>query len=102
MIEEGCNGLLTQALGGSFTVYIDGSLFRIDGADADAIGKEPIAARTAIPKTRGRRGRAPSCCEDCARCHDPEIPCSIVDLGLIYVCEVHTARRKAGCASSSR
>ena len=32
-------GYITQALGGSFTVYIDGNLFRIAGKDADAIGK---------------------------------------------------------------
>ena len=45
MLEAGCSGRLTQQLGSSFTVYIDGSLFRIDGVDADAIGKEPIAPK---------------------------------------------------------
>ena len=34
-------GFITQALGGSFTVYVEGNLFRIAGKDADALGKEP-------------------------------------------------------------
>jgi len=41
-LREGTNGFITQALGGSFTVYIEGNLFRIAGIDADAIGKEPL------------------------------------------------------------
>ena len=38
-LKLGSVGYITQALGGSFTVYIDGNLFRIAGQDADAIGK---------------------------------------------------------------
>ena len=41
-LPTGASGFLTQALGGSFTVYIEGNLFRIAGTDAEAIGKEPI------------------------------------------------------------
>src|SRR6201996_4801546 len=40
-LPAGQVGYITQALGGSFTVYVDGSLFRIGGADADALGQEP-------------------------------------------------------------
>ena len=39
ILKLGSVGYITQALGGSFTVYIDGNLFRIAGQDADAIGK---------------------------------------------------------------
>ena len=39
-LPAGQVGYITQALGGSFTVYVDGNLFRIRGEDADAIGKE--------------------------------------------------------------
>ena len=34
---------MTQALGGSFTVFVDGNLFRIAGDDAEAIGKSKPA-----------------------------------------------------------
>ena len=44
LLREGTNGFITQALGGSFTIYVEGNLFRIAGADADAIGKEPEPA----------------------------------------------------------
>jgi hypothetical protein len=37
-LREGTTGFLTQALGGSFTVYVEGNLFRIAGGDADALG----------------------------------------------------------------
>ena len=40
-LRTGSVGYITQALGGSFTVYVEGNLFRIAGSDADAIGKEP-------------------------------------------------------------
>ena len=39
-LRAGQAGYITQALGGSFTVYVEGNLFRIAGDDADALGKE--------------------------------------------------------------
>ncbi len=41
-LRPGTVGTITQALGGSYTVYVEGNLFRIAGVDGDAIGKEPI------------------------------------------------------------
>ena len=41
-LRTGTVGTITQALGGSFTVYVEGNLFRIAGVDGDAIGKEPV------------------------------------------------------------
>ena len=49
-------GFITQALGGSFTVYVEGNLFRIAGKDADALGKE-ADARARAAAGRDRRGR---------------------------------------------
>ena len=48
-LRAGTNGFITQALGGSFTVYVEGNLFRIAGSDADALGKEPVPP-PAIPE----------------------------------------------------
>lgn len=44
-LPAGTTGYLTQSLGGSFTVYVDGRLFRLAGDDADAIGREPPPQR---------------------------------------------------------
>jgi metal-sulfur cluster biosynthetic enzyme len=41
-LKPGQAGYITQALGGSFTVYLEGNLFRIAGEDADAIGQETV------------------------------------------------------------
>ena len=44
-LPAGSVGYITQSLGGSFTVFVEGNLFRISGDDADAIGKprpEPL------------------------------------------------------------
>ena len=42
-LPAGSVGYITQGLGGSYTVFVEGNLFRIAGKDADAIGKEPEA-----------------------------------------------------------
>ena len=89
-LKAGQSGFITQALGGSFTLYIEGNLFRIAGDDADAIGKQV----TKLPQL------PPNATEDDVRelvwdqlrtCYDPEIPINVVDLGLIYSCQVAQA-----------
>ncbi len=42
-LPAGTVGYITQSLGGSWTVFVEGNLMRIAGKDADAIGKEPPA-----------------------------------------------------------
>lgn len=82
-LREGTVGFLTQALGGSFTVYVEGNLFRIAGADADAIGKEPEPP----PEVADNATDADIeqvIWNQLKTCYDPEIPVNIVDLGLIY------------------
>ena len=86
-LPAGQNGYITQALGGSFTVFVDGNLFRIRGADADAIGKEPPAA-LALDAGAGDAEVEKLVWQQLRTCYDPEIPVNIVDLGLVYDCIV--------------
>jgi probable FeS assembly SUF system protein SufT len=86
-LREGTPGYITQALGGSFTVYVEGNLFRISGADADALGKEPVPP-PAIPENATDKDIEDVIWSQLKTCYDPEIPVDIVELGLVYRCEV--------------
>lgn len=94
-LPEGSAGFVTQALGGSFTVYIEGNLFRIAGIDADAIGEEPILPPE-VPDDATPEQFESVVWEQLRTCYDPEIPINIVDLGLVYECRIErgeTGRR---------
>ena len=87
-LSQGDCVVVTQALGGSFTVRTDmGHLTRIDAHDADALDLEGEQANEepleAWPFELQR------VIETLKTVFDPEIPVNVVDLGLIYVCEAH-------------
>jgi probable FeS assembly SUF system protein SufT len=86
-LKLGSVGYITQALGGSFTVYIDGNLFRIAGQDADAIGKT-AAKPPELPPGASEEDIKNVIWAQLKTCYDPEIPVNIVDLGLVYECDV--------------
>ena len=87
-LQPGQSGYITQALGGSFTVYMEGNLFRISGEDAEAIGREPVKPPELPPNATEEDVRQLAWSQ-MRTCYDPEIPINIVDLGLVYDCEVH-------------
>ena len=89
-LPEGSTGFVTQALGGSFTVYIEGNLFRIAGMDADAIGEDPILPPQ-VPEEATPEQFEAVVWDQLRTCFDPEIPINIVDLGLVYECRVERA-----------
>src|SRR5690349_24959053 len=86
-LPAGQVGYITQALGGSFTVYVDGNLFRIRGADADALGKEPPPALE-LAEDAGDDDVEKLVWQQLRTCFDPEIPINIVELGLVYTCAI--------------
>lgn len=88
-LRAGKTGFITQALGGSFTVYVEGNLFRIAGKNADALGKE-IELPIEVPENATDEDIKKLVWDQMRLCFDPEIPVNIVELGLIYSCEVET------------
>lgn len=91
-LPAGSSVMITQSLGGTYTVMTNlGQLARIDGSNADAIGKESVADPAERPAEGGAMTttRVEQVVWDLLRtCYDPEIPVNIVDLGLIYDCGI--------------
>ncbi len=80
-LPAGTPVIVTQALGGTFTVVVahQAGLYRIRGEDAEALGRETVAAESAEGPFAEEK-----VWEQLRNCYDPEIPVNIVDLGLIY------------------
>jgi probable FeS assembly SUF system protein SufT len=88
-LQKGGQAFVTQSLGGTFTVIVNGNMFRIDGKDADALGLEiKSAPATAISGPVTQEQLEKQIWEALKTCYDPEIPVNIVDLGLIYDCHL--------------
>ena len=86
-LPAGTPAQITQALGTSFTLWVDGQLMRLRGADADAIGK-PIPAPPTLSVDIEPGDPTGLVWETLKTCYDPEIPVDIVELGLVYACDV--------------
>lgn len=91
-LPEGTVVFITQALGGSYTVNVNGNLARIAPKDADALGfdtevnsDEPIIDKELVGDGKVNEDEI---WEQLKTCYDPEIPINIVELGLIYECNI--------------
>ena len=88
-IGAGMTGHITQALGGNFTLVVDGQMVRLKGSDADAIGKDAADAQQhPEPEDDDGADLHTRIYRALATCYDPEIPVNIVELGLVYSAEV--------------
>ena len=85
-LPKGTEVIVTQALGGSYTLMAPtyGGLFRLANKDADAIGKEIVAEDPASRQPLSGGDLVTEIWQALKTCYDPEIPVNIVDLGLIY------------------
>ena len=92
-LPKGTPVIITQSLGGTYTVVVEHSagLFRVLASDADALGKELVpdaASNGAAPTAPGGPLNEDDIWIQLKTCYDPEIPVNIVDLGLIYSLEI--------------
>ena len=89
-LQKGETAHITQSLGGTYTVVVNGNMFRIESKDADALGMEVVAAPAPVAATGPltQEELEKKVWEALKTCYDPEIPVNIVDLGLIYDCHL--------------
>jgi len=86
-LSAGTRARLVQSLGGTFTITMDqGYMVRIEEKDADALGKEVGKPSQFIASPTGSLDE--QVWDQLKTCYDPEIPVNIVELGLVYGCEV--------------
>ena len=90
-LQKGEQAHITQSLGGTYTVIVNGNMFRIESKDADALGLEVSATSESTGAPTGpltQEQLEKKVWESLKTCYDPEIPVNIVDLGLIYDCHL--------------
>src|SRR5512143_4055474 len=84
-LQKGEQAHITQSLGGSYTVIVNGNMFRVEGKDADALGMQVTEQKTGpAAGTTTQEQVEKEIWTQLRTCYDPEIPVNIVDLGLIY------------------
>ncbi|MFM8790291.1 MAG: iron-sulfur cluster assembly protein, partial [Chthoniobacterales bacterium] len=83
-LTAGSPVIITQSLGGTYTVATQTGLARIAEADADALGLE-VEKKTEAPRaSSGGEVKEDDVWAQLKNVYDPEIPVNIVDLGLVY------------------
>lgn len=84
-LKKGTLVVVTQSLGTAYTVHVNGNLVRIAGKDGDALGLV-ILEEPDVNQLEG--SLSDKIWEMLKTCFDPEIPVNIVDLGLVYECNI--------------
>ena len=83
---------ITQALGGDYTLFVNGNLVKISGADADAIGKVRKEEKSDFQIDSGEPVQEEQVWAQLRTVYDPEIPVNIVELGLIYDLQINNKK----------
>ena len=89
---KGTHVRITQALGGDYTLFVNGNLVKISGSDADAIGKVKEEEKSDIQKNSGEPVEEEQVWAQLRTVYDPEIPVNIVELGLIYDLQINNKK----------
>ncbi len=89
-VPEGSVVFITQALGGNYTINLNGNLAQVGPKDADALGFEipEEALIQGSPTLEDGSLNEEVVWGQMRTCYDPEIPINVVELGLIYDCQI--------------
>jgi probable FeS assembly SUF system protein SufT len=89
LVPKGAQATITQSLGGAYTLITDrGLMVRVSGPEVEAIGKKPVTTEEVKAEELTPEKLEEMVWGALKTCYDPEIPVNIVDLGLVYLCEI--------------
>lgn len=93
-LQKGEVAEIVQSLGGAHTIIVGGNMYRIESANSDALGLEADIAAVKPEASNSSEGVTEDDIMDCVwnqmrLVYDPEIPVNIVDLGLVYDCQLN-------------
>lgn len=90
VIATGSVVRIMQSLGTSYTVSTErGYMYRVDAKDSEALGLSPLPGLQNQPAGQDQQAFSERLVWDQLKTvYDPEIPVNIVDLGLVYSCEI--------------
>ena len=85
-VAAGTPAVITQSLGDSYTLQLPtlGGLYRLQGKDADAIGRLAAPTEAEIAAAPSGPLEEKLVWDSLRNVYDPEIPVNIVELGLVY------------------
>ena len=81
-LEKGKSGIISQSLGDNYTIVVEGNMYQLSGIDGEKIGEEKRELSS------NNFANEEEVWNVLHTCYDPEIPVNIVDLGLVYNCEL--------------
>ena len=88
-LAKGVPAYITQSLGGSYTVVVNGNMYRIESQDSDSLGIEPEKTPAeAADRAVSAEELDEQILTQLKTVYDPAIPVNLADLGLIYSREV--------------
>jgi probable FeS assembly SUF system protein SufT len=92
VLPAGSRVRITQSLGGTYTVTTEqGAMMRIEANNADALGLAPDPRQAQAAEAAPVPFSEKLVWDRLKTVFDPEIPVNIVDLGLVYSCQVTPA-----------
>jgi len=94
VLPAGTKVRVMQSLGGTYTVATElGAMMRIEAGNADALGLTPQPSEAQAPPQQFSEKLV---WDQLKTVFDPEIPVNVVDLGLIYACQITPVDGPAG------
>lgn len=81
-LKKGMSGIISQSLGDNYTIVVEGNMYQVNGIDGEAIGEEKRQVDS------NNFANEEEVWNVLHTCYDPEIPVNIVDLGLVYNCQI--------------